>query len=138
MNTKKGALLDSSIAKAYIQMIRGAQNFIYMENQYFMGSAYSWSRNDDVNCYHTIPSEIAQKIVEKIHHGQRFTAYIVIPMFPEGDPAGMLVQEQLFWQTRTMEMMYHHVGEALRVTGNNSHPTGKDSMRDRMYAALDI
>ena len=66
MNSKKGRQVDSSIAQAYIQMIRGAEHFIYIENQYFLGSAYAWMMNDDVNCHHTIPSEIAQKIVEKI------------------------------------------------------------------------
>ena len=66
MNSKKGRQVDSSIAQAYIQMIRNAVHFIYIENQYFLGSAYAWMMNDDVNCHHTIPSEIAQKICEKI------------------------------------------------------------------------
>ena len=86
-------------------LFRGAQNFIYIENQYFLGSAYSWHQNDDTNCNHTIPAEIAQKVVEKIRSGERFTAYIVIPMFPEGHPESMPIQEILYWQYRTMEMM---------------------------------
>ena len=116
--------MDSSIAQAYIQMIRGAKNFIYIEAQFFMGSAYSWLKNDDVDCHHTIPSEITQKIVEKIQAGERFAAYVVIPMFPEGDPSGVLVQEMLYWQTRTMEMMYSRIAETLRAAGNHTHPTG--------------
>ena len=124
LNSKQGKLLDTSIAQAYIQMIRGAQNFIYMETQFFMGSAYSWLKNDDISCDHTIPAEIVQKIVEKIRNRERFVAYIVIPMFPEGDPGGVLVQEQLYWQTRTMEMMYQRVGAAIEESGNGTHPTG--------------
>ena len=58
--------MDSSIAQSYIQMIRNAVNFIYIENQYFLGSAYAWLMNNDVNCHHTIPAEIAQKICDKI------------------------------------------------------------------------
>jgi len=27
---------------AYIQAIRQAQHFIYIENQYFLGSSYAW------------------------------------------------------------------------------------------------
>ena len=80
MNSKKGRQVDSSIAQAYIQMIRNAENFIYIENQYFLGSACSWLQNDDVNCNHTIPVEIAQRIVEKIRMNQRFTTYVLIPM----------------------------------------------------------
>jgi phospholipase D1/2 len=123
MNSKKGRQVDSSIAQAYIQIIRNAENFIFIENQYFLGSAYSWLQNDDTNCHHTIPVEIAQKVVDKILAGQRFTAYIMIPMFPEGDPASMPIQEILFWQTRTIEMMYKRVGDALQATGNTTHPT---------------
>ena len=63
MNSKKGRQVDSSIAQSYIQMIRNAENFIYIENQYFLGSAYSWCQNDDVNCHHTIPIEITQRII---------------------------------------------------------------------------
>ena len=54
---------------------------------------------------------------------QRFTAYIMIPMFPEGDPASMPIQEILYWQTRTIEMMYKRIGDALQETGNPTHPT---------------
>ena len=88
-----------------------------------MGSAYTWHNNSDTNCHHTIPSEITQKIVDKIAMNQRFTAYIVIPMFPEGDPASAPIQEILYWQTRTIEMMYKRVGEAIKQAGLNSHPT---------------
>lgn len=123
LNGKKGRMIEASIAQAYIQSIRNAENFLYFENQYFLGSAYSWLQNDDVNCHHTIPSEIAQKVVDKIYQNQRFCAYIVIPMFPEGDPASAPIQEILYWQTRTIEMMYRRVGEALKQTGNTSHPT---------------
>jgi phospholipase D1/2 len=123
LNSKKGRMVDSSIAQAYVQMIRNAENFIYIENQYFLGSAYCWTEKEDVNCHHTIPSEIAQKVVDKIHQNQRFTAYILIPMFPEGDPASAPIQEILFWQFKTMEMMYQRVGEALKQTGSSTHPT---------------
>ena len=123
MNSKKGRQVDSSIAQAYIQLIRHAENFIYIENQYFLGSAYSWLINDDVNCHHTIPSEITQRIIEKIRMNQRFTAYVMIPMFPEGDPASMPIQEILYWQTRTIEMMYSRIGEEIRNTNSPTHPT---------------
>ena len=75
MNSKKGRQVDSSIAQAYIQMIRNAENFIYIENQYFLGSAYTWLQNDDVNCNHTIPVEIAQRIIDKIRMNERYFFY---------------------------------------------------------------
>ena len=36
MNSKKGRLVDASIAQCYIQQIRNAENFIYMENQVYL------------------------------------------------------------------------------------------------------
>ena len=114
LTSKKGRLVEQSITQAYIQMIRHAKNFIYIENQYFMGSAYRWLEDSDVLCNHTIPVEIISKIRDKMLAGQRFTAYIVIPMWPEGDPTSAPMQAILFWQMRTMEMMYHEVGNALR------------------------
>ena len=98
---------------------------MYIENQYFMGSAYTWHFDNETNCHHTIPAELVQKIVSKIASNQRFTAYVVIPMFPEGDPAHQAMQEILYWQTRTIEMMYGRIGEALRQSPSlgSSHPT---------------
>ncbi len=61
--------------------------------------------------------------MDKILLGERFCAYIVIPMFPEGDPASAPIQEILFWQARTIEMMYRCVGDAIRQAGLASHPT---------------
>lgn len=92
LNAKKGRLVEASIAQAYVNMIRNAERFVYIENQYFMGSAYAWLSDSSTNCDHIIPAEIAQKVVEKILQGERFVAYIVIPMFPEGDPASAPIQ----------------------------------------------
>jgi len=122
MNSKKGRVVDASIGQAYVQQIRNADRFIYVENQYFLGSAYCWLDNNDTNCNHTVPSEIAQKVVDKIAKRERFCAYICIPMFPEGDPSGMAGQEVLYWQIRTIEMMYKRVGEAIKQSGIDSHP----------------
>jgi phospholipase D1/2 len=59
---------------------------VYIENQYFLGSCYNWAEAQDVGCDHTVCAELVYKIVCKIRAGQRFAAYIVQPMFPEGDP----------------------------------------------------
>lgn len=47
-----------------------------------------------------IPIEIALKIANKIRAKERFSAYIVIPMWPEGNPTGAPTQRILFWQVR--------------------------------------
>lgn len=47
---------------------------------------------------HQIPMELTLKIISKIRARERFAVYIVIPMWPEGDPKTNTVQEILFWQ----------------------------------------
>lgn len=42
--------------------------------------------------------EIALKIVNKIRANERFTAYIILPMWPEGAPTGATTQRILYWQ----------------------------------------
>ena len=42
--------------------------------------------------------EIALKIVNKIKANQRFSAYIIIPMWPEGVPTSTPIQRILYWQ----------------------------------------
>jgi len=121
LSGKKGKKVESSIAQAYIQSIRNAQNFIYIENQYFMGSAYEWSEDTSILCNHTIPAEISAKLRNKMFAGERFTAYIVIPMWPEGDPCSAPMQAILYWQTRTIEMMYREVGRSLREANVPPH-----------------
>jgi phospholipase D1/2 len=34
--------VDSSIHHAYINLIRNAKRYLYLENQYFLGSAHLW------------------------------------------------------------------------------------------------
>ena len=54
----------------------------------------------------------------------RFTVYIVIPMHPEGVPSDNAIQEMLFWQHHTMQMMYSRIAQAI---GNNIHYHEKTS-----------
>jgi len=37
-----------SIHAAYVKAIRSAQHFIYIENQYFLGSSFNWDSNKDL------------------------------------------------------------------------------------------
>lgn len=113
----KNVLIDMSIHTAYVKAIRAAQHFIYIENQYFIGSSYNWSQHKDVGANNLIPMEIALKIAEKIRAHERFAAYIVIPMWPEGNPTAPSTQRILYWQNKTMQMMYETVYKALLEAG---------------------
>lgn len=43
----KDLVVDKSIQTGYIQAIRSAQHYIYIENQYFIGSSYAWPAYKD-------------------------------------------------------------------------------------------
>ncbi|XP_021735934.1 phospholipase D beta 1-like isoform X1 [Chenopodium quinoa] len=116
----KNVLIDMSIQAAYIHAIRSAQHYIYVENQYFLGSSYNWDSYKDLGANNLIPVEIALKIVSKIKANERFAAYIIIPMWPEGDPKSLAMQRILFWQYKTMQMMYEMIYKALEETGMDS------------------
>ena len=47
--------------------------------------------------------------------------YIVIPMHPEGVATDSAIQEMLFWQRHTMQMMYSRIAQALMLSGLESH-----------------
>lgn len=122
----KDNIIDRSIQDAYINAIRRAKNFIYIENQYFLGSSFAWKpdgiKPEDINCLHLIPKELSLKIVSKIEAGERFTVYVVVPMWPEGIPESGSVQAILDWQKRTMEMMYTDIIQALEAKGLQENP----------------
>ncbi|XP_057728813.1 phospholipase D alpha 1-like [Arachis stenosperma] len=125
MNEKEH-IFDCSIQNAYITAIRRAKSFIYIENQYFMGSSFGWNSGklqvQEVGALHLIPKELSLKIVSKIEAGERFSVYVVIPMWPEGIPESNSVQSMLSWQKETMDMMYIDIIQALRAKGITADP----------------
>ncbi|XP_057968020.1 phospholipase D alpha 1-like isoform X2 [Malania oleifera] len=124
----KDTVIDRSIQDAYINAIRRAKNFIYIENQYFLGSSFSWNsykdhlKVEEVGALHLVPKELSLKIVSKIEAGERFAVYIIIPMWPEGIPESQSVQAILDWQKKTMEMMYRDIAQALHAKGLDANP----------------
>ncbi|KAK9740079.1 hypothetical protein RND81_03G009700 [Saponaria officinalis] len=119
----KSLVIDRSIQTAYVEAIRSAQHFIYIENQYFLGSSYAWPSYRNAGADHLIPMELALKIASKIRAEERFAVYVVIPMWPEGVPSSNSVQEILFWQGQTMEMMYDMIAKELKAMNiEDAHP----------------
>ncbi|GMI68946.1 ARABIDOPSIS THALIANA PHOSPHOLIPASE D DELTA, phospholipase D delta [Hibiscus trionum] len=123
LTCSKNQVIDKSIQTAYIQAIRSAQHYIYIENQYFLGSSYAWPSYKNAGADNLIPMELALKVTSKIRAGERFAVYIIIPLWPEGDPNTATVQEILFWQSQTMQMMYDVVAQELKsMQIKDAHP----------------
>lgn len=118
----KNLMIERSIHEAYVEAIRRADRFIYIENQYFIGGCHMWEENKHCGCGNLIPIEIALKVASKIKVRERFNAYIVIPMWPEGVPESETVQDILHWTRETMKMMYKIIAEAIQESGEDAHP----------------
>ncbi|KAJ6931606.1 phospholipase D delta-like [Populus alba x Populus x berolinensis] len=96
----KNMVIDKSIQTAYVQAIRLAQHFIYIENQYFLGSSFAWSEYKNAGAENLIPMELALKIASKIRAKERFAVY-----------------------GQTMQMMYEVIAKELKSMNlENSHP----------------
>ncbi len=65
-----------------------------------------------------IPKAITDRIITKMKAGEDFHAYIVIPMFPEGDPTGGAARLQRQFEWQTMGAMANAVANAIKA--NNS------------------
>jgi len=121
---RKGRLYEDSIQKAYIHHIRRAKKYIYLENQYFLGSCHSWLNKETLKAPNLVPLEICARVERAIAEGEDFRAYICIPLHPEGDPTSAAVQEILRWQSRTQEMMLDRIARAIHAKeGLEAHPT---------------
>lgn len=99
---------EHSIQDAYVEMINKAESFIYIESQYFIGSNSKWKYSPDgagagtnSGAKNIIPETIVNKILQKARLKQDFHVYLVLPMFPEGDPASSALQgiRDLQWTT---------------------------------------
>ncbi|KAK9282070.1 hypothetical protein L1049_004982 [Liquidambar formosana] len=121
-HVSKKFIVEQSIHEAYVEAIRRAERFIYIENQYFIGGCHLWETDQHSGCRNLIPVEIALKVANKIKAKERFAAYIVIPMWPEGLPESDPVQDILHWTRQTMSMMYRLIGDAIQESGDLGHP----------------
>ena len=120
LHRKGGRIVENTIANCMVQQIRNCKRYIYIENQYFLGSAFSWCSDRSTKSNHTVPLEITKKICEKIETGEPFKVYIVIL---EGDPTSMASQEILFWQFKTMQTMYRRIAQSIKGGKVGTHPT---------------
>ncbi|KAK1318058.1 Phospholipase D epsilon [Acorus calamus] len=114
--------VEHSIHDAYVEAIRRAERFIYIENQYFLGGCHMWDVDKSSGCKNLIPIEIALKVASKIRVKERFAVYIVIPMWPEGVPESEPVQDILHWTRLTMRVMYRLISMVIKDCGANAHP----------------
>lgn len=67
---------ETSIQNAYLKLIKDSQNFIYIENQFFISS----TAGEGVN--NLIVDTLAKRIIKAIQEKQKFIAVICLPLLP--------------------------------------------------------
>lgn len=120
---------EKSIQVSYLFAIGKAQNFIYIETQYLIGSGKKWKAKQDT-VENRIPEAIVDKITERIRSGKDFHCYIVIPMFPEGDPVSGVAQRQRFFEFNTMQFMAQAVVKAIAEARKDNIDVGNKTWKD--------
>jgi phosphatidylserine/phosphatidylglycerophosphate/cardiolipin synthase-like enzyme len=102
---------EKSIEAAYVQAIRQADRFVYIETQFFIGCGSGWLGSyPRPGVTNRVPSALLSRIKQKAPGP--FHVYIVLPHFPEGDPAGIDIREQRVYQWRTIEFMIRGLQQA--------------------------
>ncbi len=105
---------ERSIQDSYLRAIAQAEKFVYIETQFFIGSGKQWTRRDEKrpNVANQIPDALARRILEHASLGRPFHVYILLPMFPEGDPSAHGgAQNQRDFQWRSIEHIVRTVQE---------------------------
>eukprot|EP00171_Calliarthron_tuberculosum_P008609 IDg8609t1 len=136
LQVRRRALVDSSIHHAYIHAIRRAKNHIFLENQYFLGSSHVWDQSSKQRggfSNHLIAIELAEKICSKIRAGQRFVAYLIVPMYPEGPPDSVAVQEILAHQRKTVSVITTRIRKALDEGDGGTNEKEKQLSASRRF-----
>ncbi|KAL4066624.1 hypothetical protein J3A83DRAFT_4098363 [Scleroderma citrinum] len=110
-----GVLTEHSIQNAYLQLIREASHFIYIENQFFISTTQTEG---------PVKNQIARALVERIiqaaRSGQKFKVVVVIPELPgfAGDVKDETALKTIMAaQYRTINRGGHSIYEEIRKAG---------------------
>jgi len=112
-----GVLTEHSIQNAYIQMIREANHFIYIENQFFISNT-----KESGPVKNQIAAALVERIVSAARSGTKFKVIVVIPEVPAF--AGDLKSESslrtiMAAQYRTINRGGSSIYEEIRKAGFN-------------------
>jgi len=110
LRTREAQGSEHSIQLAYRQNIDRAKRYIYIENQYFIGSGKHWDRSEVTN---DIPERLVYRILRRAAANEQFHVYILNPMFPEGDPVSDSLRGVRQNEWETMQYMVTALSKSL-------------------------
>ncbi|KAG5984319.1 hypothetical protein E4U55_005290 [Claviceps digitariae] len=73
-----GILKDHSIQNAYCEIIRKAEHFVYIENQFFITA----TGNQQAPIHNTVGQAMVEAVVRAANEGRKFRIIVIIPAIP--------------------------------------------------------
>eukprot|EP01094_Clydonella_sp_ATCC50884_P001689 TRINITY_DN11272_c0_g1_i1.p1 TRINITY_DN11272_c0_g1~~TRINITY_DN11272_c0_g1_i1.p1 ORF type:complete len:858 (+),score=201.24 TRINITY_DN11272_c0_g1_i1:2121-4694(+) len=124
---------EQGIQRAYVDTIKKAQRFIYIEQQYLISSSHLWEQADD-KAKNGIAEALVRRVCERIDEGAPFHVFVVIPLYPEtqweaGGTSGTLGKDKwaglkiMSHQFATISYMYRAIAKKLRSGSSDAMPT---------------
>ena len=101
-----GTPFERSIQDAYLNAISLAENYVYIETQYFISSGDQWTPPDPSS--NTIGNRIAVALCDRIEQ-KKIHVYVITPMYPEGAPDAVPNETQRFYEWKTIEYMIKRI-----------------------------
>lgn len=120
----KNPKFEKSIQDAYVRAISGAQRFVYIESQYFIGAGIWVSGLDNL-----VPKTVVKRVLQMIDKKRPFHVYVVIPMFPEGDPSSGALQVIREYEASSIEFIATNIQAACDALAKKD-PSFKGTWRD--------
>ena len=113
-----GILVEHSIQNAYSEVIRNAQHFIYIENQFFITA----TGEEQAPVHNTIGRAIVDACVKAGKEGRKFRVIIVIPAIPGfagdlRDDAAMGTRAIMDYQYKSINRGEHSIFGQIRAQG---------------------
>jgi len=117
--TIKSQVKERSIQDAYLRAISRAERFVYIETQFFISGGSHWLHDSRGGVKNGVAQALVDRILARAKAGKAFHVYIVLPMFPEGDPSGFSNQAQRDYQWETLAYMIRTLENKVPWWGNH-------------------
>lgn len=99
--------MENSIYRAYVELIKGAKHYIFIENQYFISSINAKKPRNQ------IAKALFKRICRAIENEETFRVTVIIPIFPAGSPHDISTRYIIHWIYSTISRNSESLMEAL-------------------------
>lgn len=137
--TNKQSGNQDGVLEAMVHSIRGAEAFIYIENQFFLSDCRKSNSVEDSPSKNVIIDEIATRIAVAVQLERAFHVYVLLPVHPEGNLNSGSVAKQQYWALQTImqgqRSLVRRVCEFL-ARKKNKIPCGKHPTDEQIEAEV--